>query len=122
MSDDFVKVNTRVPREIHGKLKAQADAEGVYLNEVIIAHLRAAANDTADRANSDSLAVLTQTRTSPLFGEETILQEMLRRIVSMQMLAVKIQIDGTSKEQAQELLDGIDDEVRMILETRFGAS
>lgn len=122
MSDEFVKMSTRLPKELHAKLKSQADAEGTSLTDVVIARLQAAVDGDVSEASAEYLAVLNDTRTSPLFGEETILQEMLRRLVSIQMMSVKGLIDRMSTEDAKALLKGLDEQARMVLEQRFGPS
>lgn len=122
MSEDVIKMSTRLPKPLHARLKKEADDTGVYLNDVVIAHLNKAVDGVDAGANADYLAFLNARRDSPIFGEETILQELLRRVISIQMLSVGDLIAAMPKDQVEAILADQDAQTMALLDQRKAAT
>ncbi len=110
MSKDSVGLNIQIPKSVHEKAKTDAKAAGANLKDHIIALIEGGgvAGDTPPQ--SDLIKLLSAQRTTENYGEETILQEILRRVVSMQLMAAERLAEDKGVNAARlatERLDGV---------------
>ncbi len=118
MSKETVALNMPIPKPVHDKAKADAKAAGVSLKEHIIALIEGGdvAGETA--AKSDLIAHLLRPRSNAAFGDETIPEEMYRRIVSMHLMSADRLSQDKGVEAAKQSLARIDELTKDIISQR----
>ncbi len=108
MSDDVVGLGIKIPRSVHEKATRDAKARGVSLKEHIIALVEDDKPVTENGLPREVIELLSRTRDSKRFGPETILEEILRRIISMQIQSVDGLRVEVGKEEIQDKIDHYD--------------
>lgn len=118
MSDGDTTLNTRVPRATHKKAKDDAKAAGLTLKDYMI-QLIDVGLDGDRRSDGDELsALLTKRRESDQFGDETILQEIHRRVVSIHLMSADHLSARLGEDAAMEALSEMDELTENIVSQR----
>ncbi len=118
MSDDLARLNIRIPKPLHEKAKSDAKSVGQNLQDYVCSLIEGGQSGEAQTGNEGPLALLTNLRSSDRFGDETILQEILRRVVSIQLLDSDRLADDYGPEAASETLLRLDDVAEKIIDQR----
>ncbi len=111
MSKDTVALNMQIPRPVHEKAKADAKASGVNLKEHIIGLIEG--SEPTDQ--TDLITLLSQSRRSQRFGDETILEQILRRTVSMHLMCAERLAEDKGQEAADQSIARIEELTKAII-------
>ncbi len=118
MSDEHSTLSIRIPKAMHDQLKEEAKSNGINLTQLVTPILEARNDQPTGGADNDLLSLLSSSRSSARFGDENILQEILRRVVSMQLISVHDLSSKMPAEDAQDFFLEVDDKVRDIVAER----
>lgn len=118
MTEAYSTLSIRIPKALHDQLKQEAKSVGLNLTQVVTPLLEARHDRRADRPNSDLVALLTAERTTARFGDETILEEILRRLISMQLISVHQLTSKMSTEEARSYIAKVDEKVLGVVSQR----
>lgn len=118
MNEELSKLNIRIPKVLHDKLRVQAKVTGKSIQDVVTDRLESDPFGVEGSVGADVLSALMQTRSSNLYGDETVFNEILRRVVAIQLIAANNLAERVGIETAQERLGVLDTEVRKVLKPR----
>ncbi len=108
MSDDNVGLNMKIPKSVHEKAKKDAKRNGRNLKDHIVALIEGENTGAESRLPTEVIELLSHPRDSKRFGSETILEEILRRIVSIQIQAVDGLHGRLGKDETKAKIDRYD--------------
>ena len=108
MSEKTVGLNIQIPKSIHEMAKEDARQNGRHLKDHIIALIQNGSSTAKNDRAEELIDLLLTTRDSKRFGPETILEEILRRIVSMQLQSVDRLRVEVGKDKIQDKIDRYD--------------
>ncbi len=120
MSKDTVALNMPIPKAVHEKAKADAKAAGVNLKSHVIALIEGGEAEGDTPLQSDLIKILSAPRTTDQFGEETILQEILRRTISIQLMAAERLTEDKGVDAARRATERLDGITKAIIGQRSG--
>lgn len=118
MSEELIGLNMQIPKAVHKKAKDDAKRAGISLKVHIIGLIETGIVDVADSSANEVLSLLPQPRTSQRFGDETILQEILRRLIVVQLLTTEELVENKGKDATRQLMDRIDGITEKIADQR----
>ncbi len=107
---------------MHEELKAEADAQGSNITKIVLPLIENRSRIDTGPSNARLFEGLSEIRVSDRFGEETLLQEMLRRIVSIQLMEVHNLSKEVSSDEMAKFIEEADDRVREIVSQRKTAT
>ncbi len=120
MSKDSVGLNIQIPRSVHQKAKTDAKVAGVNLKDHIIELIEGGRAKDDTPPQSDLIKLLSAPRTTQKFGEETILQEILRRTISIQLMAAERLAEDKGVDAARHAIERLDGITKTIIGQRSG--
>ncbi len=120
MSRDTVALNMPIPKAVHEKAKADAKAAGVNLKSHIVALIEGGGAEVDASSQGDLIKLLSAPRTTQKFGEETNLQEVPRRTISIQLMAAERLTEGKGVDAARRATERLDGINKAIIGQRFG--
>jgi len=120
MSKETVALNMQIPKLVHMKAKADAKAAGLLLKDHIIALIEGGGAEADTAPQHELIKLLSAPRSSPQFGDETILQEVLRRTISIQLMAAARMVKEKGADAAQRATEDLDGIAKTIIEQRPG--
>lgn len=118
MSDETVGMNMRVPKSVREKANADAENRGQKLKDYIIDLIENGPGDARPNGESDLVKLLTKPRTSDRFGDETIIEEILRRMISVQLIASHNMVQAIGLEGTKKVMDGLDAQADTVVQQR----
>lgn len=118
MSEEFSKLNVRIPKALHEELKKEADDAGVNLVDIVTPLLVNRHANAVDAPLTKVVEILTAERESTRFGVETLLEEILRRVLSTQLLAVHQMSKTIPANEAEAYVQSLDESVRNLMADR----
>lgn len=118
MSEEFSTLSIRIPRSMHDELKAEAKSAGSNLTKLVTPLLEARHKQSSNLPKGDLIGLLTPVRSSARFGDETILEEIRRRIISMQLISVHGLTSNMAANEAHDFMAELDDKVRDLISSR----
>ncbi len=121
-SEEYSKLNVRIPRTLHEELKSEASDAGVNLVDIVTPLLANRHDSPVDEPLTKIIEILTTERESSRFGVETLLEEILRRVLSTQLLAFHEMSKTMPPSDAEAYVQSMDETVRDLMsERRRGA-
>ena len=108
MSEKTVGLNIQIPKSIHEKAKEDARQNGQHLKDHIIALIQNGSSTAENDRAEELIELLLRRRDSKRFGPETILEEILRRIISIQIQNVDGLRVEVGKDEIQDKIDRYD--------------
>lgn len=118
MTKDSVGVNVQLPKPIHERAKAKAKAADLSMKDYFIKLIESDGEHSEASAQTDLVTLLSRPRFNERFGDETILEEILRRVVSMHLLTADSLSQEKGVEAAKQSLKRIDEMTEEITNQR----
>ena len=118
MTKDSVGVNVQLPRPTHERAKAKAKAADLSMKDYIIKLIESDGEPSEASAQTDLITLLSRPRFNERFGDETILEEILRRVVSMHLMSADRLSRDKGVEAAKQSLKRIDEVTEEITSQR----
>lgn len=109
MSKETVSVNVPLPKPVHEKAKAASKAAGLSMKDYLIKLIEGNADPFKNDGENDLISLLSQPRSTQRFGDETIIEEMHRRIVSMHLITAERLAEEKGEDAANQSLARIHD-------------
>lgn len=111
MSDNLVPKTIRIPSELAASLEAEAKAAGEsfskYAGRILedLAREKPVAKEASDSRIGALADALLKQKNHPEFGDETAVQELLRRTMHVQLLIMQMVTASFEEEDAEAMLD-----------------
>ncbi len=118
MSEKIVTLGTRIPKSLHDKVKADAKAAGLSLQDYIVDLIETRPEDVKSGGENELVELLTKPRTSDRFGDETIIEEILRRMISVQLVVTHNMVQAIGLEATKKVMDGLDAQADTVVQQR----
>ena len=109
MSEKGTSLTIRMPAALHEKAKTDAKSIGLTLKDYVISKIEEGPSEGVSQREHDLITLLSQARTTERFGDETVLEELMRRMASMQLLITAQFKERVGAEKAAEVMSELDD-------------
>ena len=118
MSEEGTSLTIRMPAALHEKAKTDAKSIGLTLKDYVISKIEEGPSGVVPQKENVLITLLSQARTTERFGDETVLEEMMRRMVSMHLLMTAQFKERVGAEKASEVIAELDDLTEAIVKER----